>query len=159
MNAIDITALILVGYLSIKGFMNGLVREVLSVVAIAVAGTLAYLFNRQILPLLPGTIAEIEGVSFIGPIAVFLSILLIFRVLSGFLTRSLRELALSTTNRILGALFGTVKAVLLSCLLLFLVTLLFQFLEKNIPTLLIDARTYSLYLAVIELVKEYASHA
>ena len=137
--------------------MNGLVREVLSIIAIIVAGTLAYLFNGQILPLLPSKISETEGVSFIGPIAVFLAIILIFRILSGFFTRSLHELALSTANRILGAMFGMAKATLLMYLILLIVELLLQFLDRNTPSSLSNSTAYSIYVVVNQTVRELSN--
>lgn len=155
MNAIDITALIIVGYFLVKGLFNGLVREVLQFVGLCLAVVGAYFFKPLVLPLLPESLREIDWLVLLGPVILFVLILLIFNVLAKLITRSLRVLALSGINRFLGGLFGAAKALLLLYALFYLVLSLVELSNIDVPATLNDSISLEIYNWVKAMIAAY----
>lgn len=142
MNLVDILIwLILAGFV-VKGFSNGLVRQICSLAGLLVGGWAAVKYYHYLaeasrsLIKLPHYPAEI--LSFI---TIFLVVGLLFFQLGHFLTLMLKIVLLGGVNRIGGALLGILEGAFVVCLLMLTVT------SKPMPDKL---RMYSMKSATAE---------
>ena len=136
MNYIDIAIVGLVIFGAVKGFSKGFVVEAASLIALILGLIGALLFSTTIGELLEHFFdtdrIPPSGVLFI---LTFIAIIIGVNFLAKFLTRVLKMAALGGLNRILGAVFGGLKFVLiLSGFILILdqFTFLFTFMEDDI---------------------------
>ena len=136
MNYIDIAIIGLVLFGAVKGFSKGFVIEAASLIALILGLIGALLFSSTVGTLLESFFdaARIpqSGVLFI---LTFIAIIIGINLLAKFLTRILRMAALGGLNRILGAIFGGLKFVLiLSAVILIMdqFEFLFTFMEDDL---------------------------
>lgn len=113
--------------------MKGLVHELLSLVAVVVGIVLAFQygpdFSRTLSPYIK---ADPGVVVFIAYFMIFCGTLLVFWLISFFITKVLSILALGLVNRLLGAVFGVAKSLFFLILLLhFLKPLAYSFFQEN----------------------------
>jgi len=136
MNYIDIAIIGLVLFGAVKGFSKGFVIEAASLIALILGLIGALLFSSTVGTLLESFFdaARIpqSGVLFI---LTFIAIIIGINLLAKFLTRILKMAALGGLNRILGAIFGGLKFVLiLSAVILIMdqFEFLFTFMEDDL---------------------------
>ena len=136
MNYIDIGIIGLVLFGAVKGFSKGFVIEAASLIALILGLIGALLFSSTVGTLLESFFdaARIpqSGVLFI---LTFIAIIIGINLLAKFLTRILKMAALGGLNRILGAIFGGLKFVLiLSAVILIMdqFEFLFTFMEDDV---------------------------
>ena len=135
MNMFDIVILILVAYGLISGFIKGFIVEVSGIIALGVGITGAFKFyeilGNYLIIYIDWEPKIIQIVSFI---LLFIGIVYIISLLAKMLTKALKLILLGGINRLLGALFGILKWMLILCAL----TLVFK--EANqILTLMEDS--------------------
>lgn len=113
----------ILGIIAISAFlslMRGFVREAVSLVTWIVAFWIAIMFSRRLAPLLSGVIAAASG----RVIAAFVLLLLVTLVLGALVNylvgRVVEKAGLSGTDRMLGALFGVARGVLIIAVLVLL---------------------------------------
>ena len=116
MNYVDLAIIALCTYLVIMGAIRGLIKEVLALVGLAAAVFVSYLFGEL------ATVYAEKLVSgpWVRPLVyatLFIATLLIIRLLANALTKLSKFAALGTINRLLGALFGFTKALIILVLL------------------------------------------
>ena len=136
MNYIDIVIGGLVLYGAVKGFSKGLIVEAASLIALFLGLVGALLFSSSVGKLLENYI----GSDKIPPAGVlfaltFIIIIIAINFLAKFLTRVLKTVALGGVNRVLGAVFGGLKYVLiLSGIVMILdqFEFLFTFMEADV---------------------------
>jgi membrane protein required for colicin V production len=121
METFDLIVLVPVAYLGFKGFQNGFVKEILSIVGIilAVFLTINYLeaatnFLSQFWTLEAGT------ASFAAGVVVFASTLIATQLIVYLINKVLEAAALSVVNKLAGLTFGALKAGLFVSLILIL---------------------------------------
>ncbi|MDG1385429.1 MAG: CvpA family protein [Flavobacteriaceae bacterium] len=136
MNYIDIAIVGLVLFGAVKGFSKGFIIEAASLIALILGLIGALLFSSTV-----GTLLESyfdtdrippSGILFI---LTFIAIIIGINLLAKFLTRVLKMAALGGLNRILGAIFGGLKFVLiLSAVILIMdqFEFLFTFMEDDV---------------------------
>lgn len=122
METLDIIVLIPLVYFGFKGFQSGILKEILSIVGIVLAVflTLNYLneftaytknlfgFSQDYNPFIMGTI-------------LFVSVMICTSVLIYFLSKLVNAIQLSVVNKLLGLVFGALKAgIIVSSALIFL---------------------------------------
>ena len=136
MNYIDIAIIGLVLFGAVKGFSKGFVIEAASLIALILGLIGALLFSSTVGTLLKSFFAADRippsGVLFI---LTFIAIIIGIKLLAKFLTRVLKMAALGGLNRILGAIFGGLKFVLiLSAVILIMdqFEFLFTFMEDDV---------------------------
>jgi membrane protein required for colicin V production len=122
MNVLDIVAITIIGFLVFKGFMKGLIAEVLGVASVILSVVVAVTFVEPFAKILVKNVSFLPGI--FVPIVSFL-ILLIGTYVIGiliikFLTHMAETMALGMVNRILGAGIGLFKGVLIVSLVIFL---------------------------------------
>ena len=136
MNYIDIAIVGLVIFGAVKGFSKGFIIEAASLIALILGLIGALLFSSTVGTLLQSFIdadrIPPSGVLFI---LTFIAIIIGINLLAKFLTRVLKMAALGGLNRLLGAVFGGLKFILiLSAITLILdqFEFLFTFMEDDI---------------------------
>ena len=135
MNMFDVVVLIAVTYGLISGFKKGFIVEVSGMIALGVGITGALKFSGILGNYLVNYIDwEPKIIQIVSFILLFIGIVYIISLFAKMLTKALKVILLGGINRLLGALFGTLKWMLILCAL----TLVFK--EVNqILTLLEDS--------------------
>lgn len=125
MNPFDMAIIVIVGYCIIRGIFRGLIREVTSIVGVAAGFYVAYSYHGAVAPLLSKWIADPLYLKMTGFMILFCGIFLMI-ALAGILVRFVMKLVLlGVVDRILGGVFGLLKAALVvSCIYILLITFL-----------------------------------
>jgi membrane protein required for colicin V production len=135
MNMFDVVVLILVTYGLISGFKKGFIIEVSGMIALGLGITGAFKFSEILGKYLVNYIDwQPKIIQLVSFILLFIGIVYIISLLAKMLTKALKLILLGGINRLLGALFGILKWILILCAL----TLVFK--EVNqILTLMEDS--------------------
>lgn len=113
MNLLDICILLVVALSSIFGLWRGFVREVLSLLAWIAAIVVARLYSPHLAPLF-SSITDNETARYVLAFAVLCFVtLLLGALINHFMTRLISLAGLQMTDRLLGALFGVARGVLI----------------------------------------------
>ncbi|HWP93775.1 MAG TPA: CvpA family protein [Thermodesulfobacteriota bacterium] len=116
MNWLDIAILIIIGLFTLLGFMRGLIREVISVVALIggiIAGVMFYDLAGDIF-ISYGLLKNKPMASIAGFIATSLVVYILFQILGWMLTRIIGTLSLSWLNRACGGMVGAIKGIVIA---------------------------------------------
>ena len=135
MNMFDVVVLIVVTYGLISGFKKGFIVEVSGMIALGVGIIGAFKFSGILGNYLVNYIDwEPKIIQIVSFILLFIGIVYIISLFAKMLTKALKVILLGGINRLLGALFGVLKWMLMLCAL----TLVFK--EVNqILTLMEDS--------------------
>ena len=120
MSYLDIFLIIIIGWGAYNGFLMGLIKELASILGIIFGIYLAknyYSFLDQKLYLLFES--EANYLSLISAVIIFLLTIMIFKIVASFLTKFLKLIALGLLNKIIGAIFGVLKSLLILCVIIF----------------------------------------
>ncbi|QID18180.1 CvpA family protein [Nitrogeniibacter mangrovi] len=117
MTVFDYAFLGLVAVLAALGFWRGLVSEVLALVGWILAFVAARLFAEQAAALFVNWLTEPAFAYVAGFALIFIAVLVVVAVVRYLLRALIRAVGLGFVDRGLGAMFGTVKAVVIACLL------------------------------------------
>lgn len=113
MNLLDISILLVVALSCIFGLWRGFVREVLSLLAWIAAIVVARLYSPHLAPLF-SSITDNDTARYVLAFAVLCFItLLLGALINHFMTRLISLAGLQVTDRLLGALFGVARGVLI----------------------------------------------
>ncbi|MFP4257360.1 MAG: CvpA family protein [Desulfovermiculus sp.] len=123
MNWLDIVFALIIGLALLRGLWRGVIREVSSLIALA-AGFIAA--GRYAVPV-SGSVQQVvgnpqvaAGLSYVG---VFLAVFVCVVVMGALVRKVLHAVLLGWADRLGGGVFGFAKGVLISCLVLFVLTL------------------------------------
>ena len=124
MNYLDVAIIVPVFIYLIKGFSRGLVKEVTGLLAIFIGLYVAINFSIFLEPKLETLLRVNKEYEALNPIlsftVLFVSTLLIIKILGNFLDRITGILALNIVTKILGGVFGGLKVVLILSFILFI---------------------------------------
>ncbi len=120
MTAFDYTVLAVLGLSIILSVMRGLVKEVLSILAWFVAFYVGRTYTDQMLPLIPTDIPSESLRTLAAFLVLFLATLLLATLLAIAISAIFKKVGLGWLNRILGAVFGAFRGVLIVCILVLL---------------------------------------
>ena len=118
MNYIDIALLAFVAVGATMGLLRGFVREIISTIGILLAAIIANLVSPVAGPYLSRWGDESSTAAAIVWVVVFLVVLFVLRKLTFIITRLLKTVMLGGINKLLGALFGAFKYLLIACLII-----------------------------------------
>ena len=136
MNFVDILLLLPLVYGLIRGLMKGLIHELASVLAILLGIYFAYIYSADVSVWLAKHWETSEtNLDIAAYLSVFLLVSLAIFALAFVITKMLKLMALGMINRVLGALFGFTKSLLLLSLFLFFTQSWFKELKRNSPEL------------------------
>ncbi|MEK9939963.1 MAG: CvpA family protein [Methylotenera sp.] len=120
MTAFDYTVLAILGLSIIFSVMRGLVKEVLSILAWFVAFYVGRTYTDQMLPLMPTDIPSESLRTLAAFLVLFLATLLLATLLAIAISAIFKKIGLGWLNRLLGAVFGAFRGVLVVCILVLL---------------------------------------
>lgn len=120
MTAFDYIVLAVLGFSIILSVMRGLVKEVLSILAWFVAFYVGRTYTDQMLPLIPADIPSESLRTLAAFLVLFLATLLLATLLAIAISAIFKKIGLGWLNRILGAVFGAFRGVLIVCILVLL---------------------------------------
>lgn len=146
MTAFDLIVLIIVGIAAVGGFLRGLVLEVLSIVAWA----LAMLAIRYLHTDLTAAILEFMGSPVTASIFAFALLLLVpyagMKLIASGASRNARNSVLNPVDKVLGFLFGAFKGVLIVIVAFSLLVLGYDTVwgTSGRPLWIAEARSYQL---------------
>jgi len=130
MNALDIFILIVVAYCLIRGIFRGLIKEVSAIIGVVAGFWGAYSYYPQVARLLSGWVANPAYLNILSFLLIFCAALVVVSILGVVIKYLLRIAFLGWADRICGGLFGFLKGVLISAVVLMTLT---AFLPKGAP--------------------------
>lgn len=142
MNTLDLIVVGAIAASALLAFFRGFVREVLAIGGWIGAIAIAYTFNIPSRGFFRSMISATWVADIVGPIVLFVTALVVFSLVTGFLTSQIRSSQLSAVDRALGLCFGAARGVLLVCIANIALT---YFVPKdNRPAWIADAKTIGL---------------
>ncbi|HSI43339.1 MAG TPA: CvpA family protein [Methylotenera sp.] len=120
MTIFDYSVLVIIGLSIILSVMRGLVAEVLSIAGWVAAFVVAKTYTSEMLPMMPQTIPTESLRVLAAFLVLFLATLLVATLLAIALSAVLKKIGLGWLNRLLGAVFGIVRGLLIVCIIVFL---------------------------------------
>ncbi|WP_445664046.1 CvpA family protein [Fodinibius sp. AD559] len=122
MNLIDFLILIPIAYFAYRGFVNGIIKEVLSIVGIILGVFLTFQYMDPVSAAIKPLFEEgASFVPFISAIIIFVSTLSLVHLIAFLSKKFLETIKLNFVNRIAGAAFGLLKSgIVISAILLIL---------------------------------------
>ena len=124
MTALDIVVLIAVGWFGFKGFANGFVAEMLSLVAWVLAIAAVKIFHGTVTEMLIRPVGTDAGASVLAFALIFGATFFIGKTIASKMGKATKSSALGIFDRILGAGFGAVKGLIGASLLFLFASLL-----------------------------------
>ncbi len=116
MNTLDLIVVGVIAASALLAFFRGFVREVLAIGAWVGAIAVAYYFNTPTRGFFRNLISASWVADIVGPIVLFITALIVFSLITGFLTSHIRNSQLSAVDRALGLGFGAARGALVVCL-------------------------------------------
>jgi membrane protein required for colicin V production len=120
MTVLDYAVLIIVGLSILLSVIRGLVREVLALLAWAVAFITAALFAPDFAALLPSEVPDERLRLLLGFGGVFLVVMLVMSLLAIFASKLVKSAGLGVEDRMLGGAFGLARGLLVVMVLVLL---------------------------------------
>jgi membrane protein required for colicin V production len=130
MNPLDIVIVVILGFGLIRGFFRGLVKELSSIIGVIAGFFAANLYHPLLIPWFKSWISNTAYIQIICFAIVFVGVFVIVSILGIIIKYLLNVAFLGWADRIFGILFGLVKGVLISAVILMALT---AFLPKNSP--------------------------
>lgn len=122
MNLLDFIILVPVVWLCIRGFMKGLIIEVATLAGMALGILAAYYFANDLQLLLRDYFSFSEkGTRIVAYILIFLVVLFVVWLIGKLVEKSVDLIAMGWLNKLLGAIVGIIKGVVIVCVALYLI--------------------------------------
>lgn len=132
MNYIDIVIVVPLIYGIIKGFSNGLIKEVTDLLGLFIGAYIAIQFSSYLYPKISSfLIGYDQFIPIISFVIVFIVSVVFIKTLGYIIDKSAHALALGFVSRLLGAVFGFLKVVIVFAIILSL-TQQYKILKKDI---------------------------
>ena len=121
MVGLDLVVVVFCAFLVAKGIWKGFVKEIAGIVAVIGGVAVSFLFHAKVQPYISAFVGE-KYIQLVSYVIIFLGFYLIVMMLGKLLDKILRSIMLGGINRVLGALFGLIKACFWLTLLTFAYT-------------------------------------
>jgi membrane protein required for colicin V production len=148
MVGLDLVIVVFCAFLVAKGIWKGFVKEIAGIVAVIGGVAISFLFHAQVQPYISTFIGE-KYVQLVSYVFIFLGFYLVVMLLGKLLDKILRSIMLGGINRVLGALFGLIKACFWLTLLTFAYTKLHIGIGFNNPVWVTDSICYPFLLDLV----------
>jgi membrane protein required for colicin V production len=112
MNAVDYVIIALLLMSAAIGAWRGAIREIINIAAWVAAFILAHAFSADLAPYFADWMAEPVYRLVVAWIAIFVAVLIFASLLASLLSELVRKLGLSGLDRLLGAVFGVLRGLL-----------------------------------------------
>ena len=120
MTVFDYAVLTIIGLSVILSMMRGLVKEVLSILGWVAAVYVGRTYTGELLPMMPLDIPTDSLRILAAFLVLFLATLLLSTLLAIAISAVFKKIGLGWLDRMLGAIFGVFKGLLIVCVLVFL---------------------------------------
>lgn len=114
---IDQGIIIIIAISMFIGIIKGLIKEIMSLITLSIAFTVAILYHKNIANLFGNTIPN-DTKTIISFLLIVFAILIIGGIISKALANIIGFVQLNMTNRITGAIFGLIRAILIIALII-----------------------------------------
>ena len=141
MVGLDLVIVVFCAFLVAKGIWKGFVKEIAGIVAVIGGVAVSFLFHAQVQPYISAFVGE-KYIQLVSYVIIFLGFYLIVMMLGKLLDKILRSIMLGGINRVLGALFGLIKACFWLTLLAFAYTKIHLGIGFNHPVWVTDSICY-----------------
>jgi membrane protein required for colicin V production len=119
LNFVDIAILAIIALSALFGIARGLVKEVLSLVIWVAAVVIAYRFGDSVSPIL-GSVTNNETAQFaLAFVIIVIAVLIAGSILNALISNLINFAGLQASNKILGAVFGMARGVLICAVLVY----------------------------------------
>ena len=150
MVGLDLVVVVFCAFLVAKGMWKGFVKEIAGIVAVIGGVAVSFLFHTQVQPYISAFVGE-KYIQLVSYVVIFLGFYLIVMMLGKLLDKILRSIMLGGINRVLGALFGLIKACFWLTLLTFAYTKIHVGIGFNHPVWVIDSVCYPFLLDLVSI--------
>jgi len=120
MTIFDYAVLTIIGLSIIFSVMRGMVREVLAILGWVAAFYVGRTYTGQLLPMMPADIPSESLRVLAAFLVLFLATLLLTSLLAIAISAIFKKIGLGWLNRLLGAVFGVFRGLLIVCVVVFL---------------------------------------
>lgn len=141
MVGLDLVIVVFCAFLVAKGIWKGFVKEIAGIVAVIGGVAVSFLFHARVQPYISAFVGE-KYIQLVSYVIIFLGFYLIVMMLGKLLDKILRSIMLGGINRVLGALFGLIKACFWLTLLTFAYTKIHVGIGFNHPVWVTDSICY-----------------
>ena len=148
MVGLDLVIVVFCAFLVAKGIWKGFVKEIAGIVAVIGGVAVSFLLHAKVQPYMAAFVGE-RYVQLVSYVIVFLGFYLVVMLLGKLLDKILRSIMLGGVNRVLGALFGLIKACFWLTLLTFAYTKLHLGIGFNRPVWVTDSICYPFLLDLV----------
>ena len=126
MNTIDVLILIIILLFTIRGFFRGFILELSTLVGLVIGYLAAITYLGLLSGLLQSLLPEapVSIVNIISFSVIFVGINILLKISANIITRTLKFAMLGWLNRLLGAVFGMTKSILILSIVVFLLSLI-----------------------------------
>jgi len=118
MNTLDVVIAVIVGFCLVRGVFRGIVKEITSIVGVFVGFFGAYSYYPLVAALISRLMADEAYVNIVSFVMIFTILFFAVSFIGIVLKHLLKAISLGWADRILGATFGLLKAVLIVSVLL-----------------------------------------
>ena len=112
----DILVLLLVGWLTLRGAVRGMVTQLMSIASVVVSWIAAVKFSPVVAPMISD---DPPGNRLVAMLVLFIAGFVAMWLISGLLNDIVKVIRLKSANRALGAVFGFTKGILLCLIITF----------------------------------------
>ena len=148
MVGLDLVVVVFCAFLVAKGMWKGFVKEIAGIVAVIGGVAVSFLFHAHVQLYISAFVGE-KYIQLVSYVVIFLGFYLIVMMLGKLLDKILRSIMLGGINRVLGALFGLIKACFWLTLLTFAYTKIHVGIGFNHPVWVIDSVCYPFLLDLV----------
>jgi len=128
MNTFDIIISVIFGYCLVRGLFRGLIKELASIVGVLSGFYAAYTYYQEVARLMSDWISNTAYLNIVSFLMIFCFIFIVISIMGILIKYLLNIVFLGWVDRLFGAVFGMVKALLIAAVLLIMFT---SFLPKG----------------------------
>lgn len=118
-NGLDLIILIILFLSVMFGIIKGFIRELFSLAFFVIAAVLSFLFYREVGGIFMKHVKNEDVANFIGFITIFVVVLIGGAFFTYFIKKVLTIGPLKSVDKILGGLFGLIRGILISAIIVF----------------------------------------
>jgi membrane protein required for colicin V production len=122
-NVLDWIIIIILLFFLIKSIIRGAAREIFPLLALFLAGFCSCKYSVKVSPYLEPFLSQKWPQNIVAFVILFLLIYLLVILAGWLIYKLIKAISLSFLDRAIGALIGTAKAYILTCLLIFFISL------------------------------------
>lgn len=122
MNNLDIILIIILSITLIRGLMRGIIKEVMGIVGIILAFMLSSKYYQEITPHLTQIVPDEQISAILAYAILFISSVIVLFLIGAFIREMLKSMSLGWLDNVGGGIFGFIKGVILSSMIIFILT-------------------------------------